>query len=60
MEGDIIDLLVQLKKEQLTPTDLSLEDIKGVLMVIFHFFNLSTSTHAHTHIRIYMHTYTTL
>ncbi|KAK6775378.1 hypothetical protein RDI58_026379 [Solanum bulbocastanum] len=32
MEGDIIDLLLQLKKEQLTPTDLSLEDIKGILM----------------------------
>ncbi|KAH0777698.1 hypothetical protein KY290_009109 [Solanum tuberosum] len=32
MEGDIIDLLLQLKKEQLTPIDLSLEDIKGILM----------------------------
>ncbi|KAK4708066.1 hypothetical protein R3W88_028991 [Solanum pinnatisectum] len=32
MEGDIIDLLLQLKKEQLPPIDLSLEDIKGILM----------------------------
>ncbi|XP_049379640.1 6,7,8-trihydroxycoumarin synthase-like [Solanum stenotomum] len=32
MEGDIIDLLLQLKKEQLTPIDLSLEDIKGIIM----------------------------
>ncbi|KAH0745543.1 hypothetical protein KY285_007200 [Solanum tuberosum] len=32
MEGDIIDLLLQLKKEKLTPIDLSLEDIKGILM----------------------------
>nr|XP_004249946.1 cytochrome P450 83B1 [Solanum lycopersicum] len=32
MEGDFIDILLQLKKDQLTPIDLSLEDIKGILM----------------------------
>ncbi|KAF3628843.1 Cytochrome [Capsicum annuum] len=32
MEGDIVDLLLQLKKEQSTPIDLTLEDIKGILM----------------------------
>nr|XP_016500510.1 PREDICTED: cytochrome P450 71A1-like [Nicotiana tabacum]XP_016500511.1 PREDICTED: cytochrome P450 71A1-like [Nicotiana tabacum] len=32
MEGDIVDLLLQLKKEQLTPIDLTMEDIKGILM----------------------------
>nr|ABC69408.1 CYP71AT2v1 [Nicotiana tabacum] len=32
MEGDIVDLLLQLKKEKLTPLDLTMEDIKGILM----------------------------
>ncbi|KAH0638197.1 hypothetical protein KY289_038112 [Solanum tuberosum] len=32
MEGDILDLLLQLKKEQSTPIDLTMEDIKGLLM----------------------------
>ncbi|CAN4090812.1 unnamed protein product [Withania somnifera] len=32
MEGDIVDILLQLKKEQTTPIDLTLEDIKGILM----------------------------
>ncbi|CAN4120870.1 unnamed protein product [Withania somnifera] len=32
MEGDIIDLLLHLKKEKLTPIDLTLEDIKAILM----------------------------
>ncbi|MCD7472199.1 hypothetical protein HAX54_013207 [Datura stramonium] len=32
MEGDIVDLLLQLQKEQSTPIDLTLEDIKGLLM----------------------------
>ncbi|KAM3327277.1 5-OH-xanthotoxin synthase-like [Capsicum chacoense] len=32
MEGDIVDLLLQLKKEKSTPIDLTLEDIKGILM----------------------------
>ncbi|KAF3616046.1 putative cytochrome 83B1-like [Capsicum annuum] len=32
MEGDIVDLLLQLKKEKSTPIDLTLEDIKGTLM----------------------------
>ncbi|KAM3357044.1 hypothetical protein P3S68_023758 [Capsicum galapagoense] len=32
MEGDIVDLLLQLKKEQSTPIDITLEDIKGLLM----------------------------
>ncbi|KAM3357125.1 hypothetical protein P3S68_023839 [Capsicum galapagoense] len=32
MEGDIVDLSLQLKKEQSTPIDLTLEDIKGILM----------------------------
>ncbi|XP_075073621.1 6,7,8-trihydroxycoumarin synthase-like [Nicotiana tabacum] len=31
MEGDIVDVLLQLKKEQSTPIDLTLEDIKGIL-----------------------------
>ncbi|XP_055813949.1 6,7,8-trihydroxycoumarin synthase-like [Solanum dulcamara] len=35
MEGDILDLLLQLKKEQSTPTDLTLDDIKGILMNVF-------------------------
>ncbi|CAN4090821.1 unnamed protein product [Withania somnifera] len=35
MEGDIVDLLLQLKKEQSTPIDLALEDIKGILMDVF-------------------------
>ncbi|WMV48391.1 hypothetical protein MTR67_041792 [Solanum verrucosum] len=32
MEGDIIDLLLQLKKEKLTPIDLTLENIKAIIM----------------------------
>ncbi|KAJ8530781.1 hypothetical protein K7X08_023662 [Anisodus acutangulus] len=32
MEGDIVDLLLQLKKEKSTPIDLTWEDIKGLLM----------------------------
>ncbi|WMV48418.1 hypothetical protein MTR67_041803 [Solanum verrucosum] len=32
MEGDIVDLLLQLKKEKSIPIDLTLEDIKGLLM----------------------------
>ncbi|KAM3198785.1 hypothetical protein P3L10_034477 [Capsicum annuum] len=32
MEGDIVDLLLQLKKEKSTPIDVTLEDIKGILM----------------------------
>ncbi|XP_009802554.1 5-OH-xanthotoxin synthase-like [Nicotiana sylvestris] len=32
MEGDIVDLLLLLKKEQSTPIDLTMEDIKGLLM----------------------------
>ncbi|XP_059298791.1 6,7,8-trihydroxycoumarin synthase-like isoform X2 [Lycium ferocissimum] len=32
MEGDIVDLLLQLKKEKSTPINLTLEDIKGLLM----------------------------
>ncbi|XP_059298632.1 5-OH-xanthotoxin synthase-like [Lycium ferocissimum] len=32
MEGDILDLLLQLKKEKLTPIDLTLEDIKAIVM----------------------------
>ncbi|XP_060186313.1 6,7,8-trihydroxycoumarin synthase-like [Lycium barbarum] len=32
MKGDILDVLLQLRKEQSTPIDLTLEDIKGVLM----------------------------
>ncbi|CAN4090810.1 unnamed protein product [Withania somnifera] len=35
MEGDILNILLQLKKEQSTPIDLSLDDIKGVLMNVF-------------------------
>ncbi|MCD7472198.1 hypothetical protein HAX54_013206 [Datura stramonium] len=34
MEGDIVDLLLQLKKEKSTPVDLTLEDIKGLLMIV--------------------------
>ncbi|XP_006367992.2 cytochrome P450 83B1-like [Solanum tuberosum] len=32
MEGDIIDLLLQLKKEKSTPIDLTLENIKAIIM----------------------------
>ncbi|XP_049387148.1 5-OH-xanthotoxin synthase-like isoform X2 [Solanum stenotomum] len=32
MEGDILDLLLQLKKDKLTPIDLTLEDIKAIVM----------------------------
>ncbi|XP_055813952.1 5-OH-xanthotoxin synthase-like [Solanum dulcamara] len=32
MEGDILDLLLQLKKDELTPIDLTLEDIKAIVM----------------------------
>ncbi|OIT22390.1 cytochrome p450 83b1 [Nicotiana attenuata] len=32
MEGDILDILLQLKKEKLTPIDLTLEDIKALVM----------------------------
>ncbi|KAG5588801.1 hypothetical protein H5410_049235 [Solanum commersonii] len=35
MEGDIIDLLLQLKKEQSNPIDLTLDNIKAILMNIF-------------------------
>ncbi|MCD7472197.1 hypothetical protein HAX54_013205 [Datura stramonium] len=35
MEGDIIDLMLQLKKEQSTPIDLTLDNIKAILMDIF-------------------------
>ncbi|PHU21323.1 hypothetical protein BC332_06430 [Capsicum chinense] len=35
MEGDIIDLLLQLRKEQLTPIDLTLDNIKAILMNVF-------------------------
>ncbi|KAK4356807.1 hypothetical protein RND71_022417 [Anisodus tanguticus] len=35
MEGDIIDLLLQLRKEQSTPIDLTLDNIKAILMNIF-------------------------
>ncbi|MCD7472195.1 hypothetical protein HAX54_013203 [Datura stramonium] len=35
MEGDIIDLMLQLKKEQSTPIDLTLDNIKAILMNIF-------------------------
>ncbi|XP_060205149.1 6,7,8-trihydroxycoumarin synthase-like [Lycium barbarum] len=34
MEGDILDLLLQLKKEQSTPIDLTLDNIKAILMNI--------------------------
>ncbi|XP_059317230.1 cytochrome P450 83B1-like [Lycium ferocissimum] len=34
MDGDILDLLLQLKKEQSTPIDLTLENIKATLMNI--------------------------
>ncbi|KAG5628277.1 hypothetical protein H5410_013495 [Solanum commersonii] len=33
MEGDIIDLLLQLRKEQSTSTDLTLDNIKAIFMV---------------------------
>ncbi|KAG5588798.1 hypothetical protein H5410_049232 [Solanum commersonii] len=46
MKGDILDLLLQLKKEQSTPIDLTLEDIKGLLMVISHVSNLHSNTSA--------------
>ncbi|XP_047260043.1 5-OH-xanthotoxin synthase-like, partial [Capsicum annuum] len=45
MEGDILDLLLQLRKEKSTPIDLTLDDIKGILMVILPLSNLSTSTY---------------
>ncbi|KAL3360111.1 hypothetical protein AABB24_016552, partial [Solanum stoloniferum] len=32
MEGDIIDLLLRLKKEKSTPIDLTLENIKAIIM----------------------------
>ncbi|PHT27574.1 hypothetical protein CQW23_32824 [Capsicum baccatum] len=32
MEGDLLDILLQLKKEKSTPIDLTLEDIKAILM----------------------------
>ncbi|XP_004247907.1 6,7,8-trihydroxycoumarin synthase [Solanum lycopersicum] len=32
MEGDILDVLLQLKKEKSTPIDLTLEDIKAIVM----------------------------
>ncbi|MCD7464919.1 hypothetical protein HAX54_000189 [Datura stramonium] len=32
MEGDILDVLLQLKKEKLTPIDLTFEDIKAIIM----------------------------
>ncbi|KAL3329386.1 hypothetical protein AABB24_036466 [Solanum stoloniferum] len=35
MEGDIIDLLLQLKKEQSNPIDLTVDNIKAILMDIF-------------------------
>ncbi|KAM3376339.1 6,7,8-trihydroxycoumarin synthase [Capsicum galapagoense] len=35
MEGDIIDLLLQLRKEQSTPMELTLDNIKGILMNVF-------------------------
>ncbi|XP_060180446.1 6,7,8-trihydroxycoumarin synthase-like [Lycium barbarum] len=35
MKGDIIDLLLQLRKEQSTPIDLTLDNIKAILMNIF-------------------------
>ncbi|KAM3357123.1 hypothetical protein P3S68_023837 [Capsicum galapagoense] len=35
MEGDIVDLLLQLMKEQLTPIDLTLDNIKAILMNVF-------------------------
>ncbi|PHT27575.1 hypothetical protein CQW23_32825 [Capsicum baccatum] len=35
MEGDILDLLLQLRKEKSTPIDLTLDDIKGILMNAF-------------------------
>ncbi|KAH0634495.1 hypothetical protein KY284_037281 [Solanum tuberosum] len=34
MEGDILDLLLQLKKEQSTSINLTLDDIKGILMLV--------------------------
>jgi len=38
MEGDIIDLLLQLRKEQSTSIDLTLDNIKGILMVSNHLY----------------------
>ncbi|PHU29251.1 hypothetical protein BC332_01344 [Capsicum chinense] len=35
MEGDIVDLLLQLRKEQSTPFDLTLDNIKGILTDVF-------------------------
>ncbi|WMV48423.1 hypothetical protein MTR67_041808 [Solanum verrucosum] len=32
MEGDILDILLQLKKEKSTPIDLTMEDIKAIVM----------------------------
>ncbi|KAM3327260.1 5-OH-xanthotoxin synthase [Capsicum chacoense] len=32
MEGDIVDLLLKLKKEKSTPIDLTFDDIKGIIM----------------------------
>jgi len=40
MEGDILDILLQLKKEKSTPIDLTLEDIKALVMVISYVLNL--------------------
>lgn len=34
MEGDIIDLLLRLQKEKSTPIDLTLENIKAIIMVM--------------------------
>uniref|UniRef100_M1D464 Cytochrome P450 n=1 Tax=Solanum tuberosum TaxID=4113 RepID=M1D464_SOLTU len=41
MEGDILDVLLQLKKEKSTPIDLTLEDIKAIVMVISYVLKLS-------------------
>ncbi|KAM3327157.1 hypothetical protein P3S67_002283 [Capsicum chacoense] len=35
MEGDIIDILLQLRKEKSTPIDLTLDNIKAILMDVF-------------------------
>ncbi|KAF3642174.1 putative cytochrome 83B1-like [Capsicum annuum] len=35
MEGDIIDILLQLRKEKSTPIDLTLDNIKAILMNVF-------------------------
>ncbi|WMV25566.1 hypothetical protein MTR67_018951 [Solanum verrucosum] len=57
MEGDILDLLLQLKKEQSTPIDLTLDDIKGILMVISHVLN---PTYFYIHLAyIYIYIYIT-